>query len=515
MQDTPDPARPDPESPSTPGPRPPRERQSWPTRLVLLLSGTLFATVDLTFTDAEHLARLRGVFAANGWTVDPTDAQGAATVVRLHRVFKDSIDAGSPSSIERELRAMVGGVPNSLVACSVTLAVASSPSPPDRLVSALEYDGPRLLRARLTASYPPSVAPDDAPGDARVVDAAALRAHDGAPERPRVVRLKLALCIWATVTFALLPTQVLPHHVVRGIDIVIPVVAVSVVLAALCVWFLAHQVRVRWSSRRRPVAVMVGGPRAADLVEIAAVGAVFGLGVGEVYAYYAENPEGVPHIFLIVVTVLLLILVALAVGAVTIAVRVFRSRTPGFVLGAALMLGMGAAIVRLPSWAYFSGMGVAMFSADLDWPSAVLLAIPFFVASAAAILILALAWAVRRFIRSTGTRLALQAACVAGVVVALVSSLAGSFVDGRDILSTTSTARNWAGFPHPICLSSTVDPSDWDPYWFIASTGGGMVVIRRHVPGVETDPAHVVIEQLPYAMRGIRFVDEVSPCPGG
>lgn len=499
----------------------PRLKQSWPTRLVLLLSGRHFATARLTFADGEHLPRLRGVFAANGWSVDATDERSETTVVRLHRMFKDSTDAGSPSSIERELRAMASGIPNRLVECVVTLAIASAPTAPDRLESTDEYDGARLLRTRLTATYPPPVAGGDEGGvspersDARP---RADRVGRGIPglgtrgEDARTVRIRLVLCAWSTLVFALLPTQVLPEGLVRGVDIVIPVVAVAVVLVGVLVWFAAHCLQSAAWRRSGASSRAHSGGRMLDLVEIAAVGAVFGLGIGEVYAYYAADPDGVPHIFLVIVTVLLLILIALAVSAVTVAVRVLRSRTPGIVLGAALILGMAAGVVRLPSWAYFSGMGVSMFSADLDWPSAVLLAVPFFVACAAAALVLGVAWVVRRIVPSTGTRLALQSACVAAVVVSLVSSLAASFVDGRDVLSTQTTASDWAGFPHPICFASPADPDRSEPYWLVVSPGSGIVVVRRHVPGVVTDPSHVVVEHHLYPPRGLRFVAETNDC---
>lgn len=479
-------------------------RRSLQTRFLLYLVGDVFVTVELEFARSDYLEILRSVFVANGWAHESSRPE-SPTVMRIHRVVRRGTNFLDPAVVEREVRSMVSGVPNPLRSCEVLIGAATAQEPEWEPLT-LVRDGSRLFQAHARAEY-------------RMRDQDLVAEDEGPFEAPgesrRSLWITLLLCGWTTFAFALLPTQFVPFVPGRGVDVVIPAIAVCVVFATLAVWAAT-----RWIARtqsRQPLAPRfidrgsLPPRRILDIVQPAAVGAVVGLGIGEVYAYHSAGPESVPHVFLIAATVLLLVVVGGAAAGVSIAVRVYRSRAGGFALGAALLVALGATVIRVPSWAFFSGMGVPMFSTDLDWPSATILAVPFLVAVAVSAIILVVAWVVRRSVHSVSMRLMLQAVCIAGIVASLASSLGASFVDGRDILATKTTASTWAGYPHPVCLAGETYETD-EPYWLMLTTGSAIVVITRHVPGVDADPEHVSIEQRASGTTPLRFVDPTDGC---
>lgn len=469
------------------GGRAPRVRRSWPSRVWLVLSGDSSVVVTLTFADAENHEQLRALFSVNGWIVLPRTKRHSDKSISLRLPLPRWKTAIDPQALEREIRSVVNATPARLSSCAIDVR-----EPLHQRPSKWTQTG-----TSATAHY-----------ERDLSRATLLFLAAGEQNAARQRRWESVVFLFTLACAALLPIRIFRVDALdrNGLVVALTTAAVAVAVIGVCVSSsLLRRIAARVSARRRPHRLFT-----SELVDTAAIGAVLGLGVSEVQSHLNVT-NALSRAFWVLAILAVGALLTACASAVIVVVRFLRYRLQTIAVGAAVLLGLFAVLLRLPAWAYFHGLGIGHYGADVDWDGALLLALPFIIGAFACIVACSAIWVVRNFLRSEFLRTALQGTFSAAIVVSLSATLLGSFTSGQDFLKVPDTVGSWAGFPRPVCIHGP-DTGSEKPYWLLADTTGGWAVVPRHIPGKHPAPDSVSVTLLLPGSTHIRFVAPTSPC---
>lgn len=149
--------------------------------------------------------------------------------------------------------------------------------------------------------------------------------------------------------------------------------------------------------------------------------------------------------------------VFLAVGLWGASRRLQTRRLPRIVVGISAITIVGAALIRLPAWAYLNGMGLSPLTDSVDWTGLASLS-PFLIAGVAGSIAYASAaiWAGRR---AGPIEPLIYLLVVMMPMTIVLESISRSMTDGYNLQITGLPQYAQGNFPAAACIQKTANPS--------------------------------------------------------